>query len=260
MRQIIGLLAASAAIATLAGCGAGRPVQSAQAAGPAGAGLSGMPPGFEAIPLAECTPPQPARPILWFDAASVAKGGRIEIRPTWVVGSHLWFDAKAGCLRDLSIEPATARFVWDEGRLYLEPDDEADVGTTFVIAGKLQDQELSGTAVQLYDPAAFPLVGTWRQDPAACGDAQAMRELMFDAAGGFSATWLPFERYKDYWGSYSYDPATGALVLEPKGGNNVPGNLGSGKAELDGDTLVLMSASVGSPDGRPPCAQPFTRR
>ncbi len=40
-----------------------------------------------------------------------------------------------------------------------------------------------------------------------------MGELKLTAGGEFDVTWQPFEAYRDYWGTYTYDAATRRLVL-----------------------------------------------
>lgn len=61
----------------------------------------------------------------------------------------------------------------------------------------------------------------------ACGERwlspeQPIEELVFHADGSFSVTWTPFEVYRDYWGTYTYDLETGSIDLEVTGGNHVP--------------------------------------
>lgn len=78
-------------------------------------------------------------------------------------------------------------------------------------------------------------------------------ELSFDDAGRFSVTWQPFESYKDYWGHYAYDPATGRIVLKVEGGNSLPGNgRWEGRVALTADGgLIFDQVAFGSADGAP---------
>ena len=70
---------------------------------------------------------------------------------------------------------------------------------------------------------------------------------MFQDTGEFSVTWTPFEVYYDYWGTYAYDEATGALVLSVDGGNYVPADLdGEGTAMVAGGQLTLTDMWLGT--------------
>jgi hypothetical protein len=115
------------------------------------------------------------------------------------------------------------------------------------------------------------LVGTWREkSPTACqtatGDTAAVRlaELVFKANGEFSVTWMPFETYKDYWGTYRFDPATRILVLKVDGGNYTPADARlRGPVHLAGDgTFEVSDMIFGTPHNGPhvsTCPLVFTR-
>jgi hypothetical protein len=71
-------------------------------------------------------------------------------------------------------------------------------------------------------------------------------ELVFQNTGEFSVTWTPFEIYYDYWGTYTYDEATGALVLTVDGGNYVPEDIdGEGTATVVDGVLTLEDMWLG---------------
>lgn len=61
------------------------------------------------------------------------------------------------------------------------------------------------------------LYGAWDEVGAA-----EVNELILKKDGNFSFTALPFETYKDYWGTYSVDSKHHMLNFIIKGGNNVP--------------------------------------
>jgi hypothetical protein len=73
-------------------------------------------------------------------------------------------------------------------------------------------------------------------------------ELQFRADGTLSVTWMPFEVYRDYWGSYQYDSKGGTLDLAIEGGNYVPEDVdGSGSFAIDEDgRLVLKDMWLGT--------------
>jgi hypothetical protein len=107
-------------------------------------------------------------------------------------------------------------------------------------------------------PPAF--VGVWHQNEAECGAAEPVRELVFEADNRFSATWLPFEVYKDYWGTWRYDASTHVLTLAVENGNHVPSDLVlSGEVSADAHQLTLGAISLGSPSHGARCMAPFRR-
>lgn len=96
------------------------------------------------------------------------------------------------------------------------------------------------------------LTGTWSQSAAeGCEGIEPVRELKF-SPDHFSVTFTPFETYQDYWGTYSFDPATGALHLRVEGGNNTPDGLDlDGTAMLADGHLVLDGLFLGNRNGPP---------
>jgi hypothetical protein len=85
-----------------------------------------------------------------------------------------------------------------------------------------------------------------------CTAAEPVRELEFRPENRFSVTFLPFETYQDYWGSYSFDPATKQLRLKVEGGNFIPPQLDvEGEVELAEGRLRLKDIFLGSRDGAP---------
>jgi hypothetical protein len=99
------------------------------------------------------------------------------------------------------------------------------------------------------------LIGTWGQSAAAgCEGLEPVRELQFGAER-FSVTFTPFETYKDYWGTYRFDPATGALHMNVEGGNSIPGGLDlDGVARIEEGHLVLEQMFLGDRRGQRPAA------
>ncbi|HEY0130691.1 MAG TPA: hypothetical protein VGB57_04730 [Allosphingosinicella sp.] len=80
-----------------------------------------------------------------------------------------------------------------------------------------------------------------------CSANEPVRELEFRPENRFSVTFLPFETYQDYWGTYSFDPATRRLRLTVEGGNFIPSNLDpEGEAELADGRLRLTGLFLGS--------------
>lgn len=99
-----------------------------------------------------------------------------------------------------------------------------------------------------------PLVGFWKETAQiACGTGNdvdplfPILELKFDERGRFGVTWIPFETFVDYWGTYSYDEAQGTIRLTVDGGNFIPSDfdgIGTFSFDLDGQ-LVLEDVWLG---------------
>jgi len=116
------------------------------------------------------------------------------------------------------------------------------------------------TATPADDDAALAIIGTWHQLDAECGLGQPVRELIFEADGRYSVTWLPFETYKDYWGRYRYNPHTQALALTVEGGNyNPPDRVLAGQARVEDHALTLSGISLGTPANGARCTAAFRR-
>lgn len=144
-------------------------------------------------------------------------------------------------------------------------------GARFTVSARVADR-VASTEVRVVDPAQSPLVGTWSHvGQAPCADPHAasppeepIRELRFRGNGRFSVTWIPFESYTDYAGTYSYDPRSGLLRLRVEQSNFLPADLDlEGRAELaDGGILHLSDLWLGSrtPGAERACRMTFHRQ
>lgn len=118
----------------------------------------------------------------------------------------------------------------------------------------------SCTTLQGAGEAAPDFVGTWRQSEAECAGAEPVREFALRANGDFSVTWMPFETYQDYWGTWTFDARTRVLTLNVAGGNYTPVELAaSGVVSVANDQLVLGAMSLGSPRNGARCMAAFRR-
>ncbi|HET6762683.1 MAG TPA: hypothetical protein VFH27_03400 [Longimicrobiaceae bacterium] len=142
-------------------------------------------------------------------------------------------------------------------------------GTRLTVTARLGAGQV-GSAMRVVVPNAHPLVGLWQQEtetPCRGGSpgmpARPLQELEFNADGTFSVTWMPFESYRDYWGTYRHDARTGQLAMRVTGGNHVPAELDlDGRAVVRGRTqLLLADISLGKSDDAPAmaCASTFRR-
>lgn len=161
------------------------------------------------------------------------------------------------------IDPAT-------GVLTVDP--VTPSGTVFTVRADVENgRRILTSAVHVYTPESNPLVGIWREEVQFSCDtgsqvvpAQPIGELVFRADGSFSVTWIPFEVYHDYWGSYTYDLGTGNLELAGEEGNYVPAGIdGGGSFSIDDQgRLTLSDLWLGSPrdaGGAAKCGHRFVR-
>ena len=188
--------------------------------------------------------------FFWMEPRSAQPGDKIALFPYWTDMPGAYNDLPPGCLGDLGVYPeGAATFTRQEGGLAIAAiGAEVEPGTTVLLSGTYRGAHGLSGPVQVYRAADNPLVGTWHQAEEGCPAESAVRELVFTAGGQFSVTWTPFEAYKDYWGTYTYDPETGTVRLEVEGGNQVPADMvGEGVAIPDGDRLTFSTLSFGTP-------------
>ena len=83
---------------------------------------------------------------------------------------------------------------------------------TFILAG-------CATNMQQYanNYKGNSIYGTWNE-----ANAKAVNELIIQKDGKFNFTAIPFEVYKDYWGTYKIDKTKHLITFTIKGGNNIP--------------------------------------
>jgi len=143
---------------------------------------------------------------------------------------------------------------------------DASPGSTLVVSAQV-DTLTARQSVLVVDPAPNPLAGTWSQsEPPACAqgyrpDDAIVKELVFNRGGAFTVTRTPFESYRDYWGSYTYDVRSGRLTLTVESGNSRPVFQ---TAEMtarvaDGDLTIEGPALIGAGSGELGCRAVFTR-
>ncbi|HEU0078076.1 MAG TPA: hypothetical protein VFQ76_10535 [Longimicrobiaceae bacterium] len=215
-------------------------------------------------------------PCILPDAALLVTPGEYEVAPGAVSTVQLLASTHPGAFAPL---PGGCRPAWslpdggpasvDAASGVLRVAADAADGAAFPLLARVAGREVR-TVVRVVDPARSPLVGTWAQvgrTPCGAGAAEAapaepIRELRFRRDGSFSVTWLPFESYTDYWGTYSHDAASGRLRLVVERGNYVPAELDlDGRAEVQGGVLRLREMSLGSrtPGAEPSCGLRFER-
>ena len=138
----------------------------------------------------------------------------------------------------------------DRKSLTVAPD--APSGAVVLVRFQLDGKPVS-TRFRVVAKDEIVLTGRYSQSGLeGCQASEPVRELEFRPENRFSVTFMPFETYQDYWGSYSFDPATRRIRLTVEGGNFVPPGLDlEGEAERAEGRLRLKGVFLGSRDGPP---------
>ena len=147
-----------------------------------------------------------------------------------------------------SIDPKTGEF-------YVEPDTEH--GQVYEITASVQGgRKIITSQAFVVRKEANPLIGYWKEQSQFTCDGfsevppeEPIREFQFKADGKFYVTWMPFEVYHDYWGTYTYDLNEGKLELVMEDGNYLPEDFsGNGQFSItDEGGLVLENIWLGKP-------------
>lgn len=146
-----------------------------------------------------------------------------------------------GCLKSWTVsDPKAATLSADHTRLTIAG--EAAPGTKIRLSAEI-DGKTAAIEFVVVEREAIVLTGYWSEvgDAACPAGNPSLRELHFLPDGRFEATWMPFETYVDYWGTYEFDPATGAISFIPTGGNHVPPDADLvGRAALGPDGMLRL--------------------
>jgi len=170
--------------------------------------------------------------------------------------------------------PVSARAIWSiapgdgaridrtTGLLMIDPSTPS--GSVFTVRADVEGgRRVVAVEAHVFTAEANPLVGFWLETAQLECETetevipeQPIDELVFGADGTFSVTWFPFEVYKDYWGTYTFDLTRGTLELVVTGGNYIPPDV-DGRGQLAWDAsgrLVLTELWLGTPprDGTRP--------
>ena len=187
--------------------------------------------------------------FFWMQPRSAEPGDKIALTPYWTDMPGAYNDLPPGCLDELSVYPEGAATFSREadGLAIATIGEDVEAGTRVLLSGSYRSHGLTGP-VEVFRAADNPLVGTWRQDGENCPASSAIQELVFTGGGDFSVTWTPFEVYKDYWGTYTYDLETGAIHLDVESGNQIPEDIvPDGTVVLSDDALSFETLSFGTP-------------
>jgi hypothetical protein len=126
-------------------------------------------------------------------------------------------------------------------------------GSSFEVSARVGGEELRQT-LRVASVESSEISGSFHEvermdcDGNPISGAPPIQELSLSQGGTLQVTWTPFERYVDYWGTFSVDPSTHAFSFRIQGGNYVPGDVDSeGSYELDAlGRLHLHDVHLGS--------------
>ena len=225
---------------------AGRNVKSLRAALIAASAQVPSPPP---PPDRECTPDYYHFAFLATDTKVYRHGQVVKITPSVDSSPYGTHELPLRCVGQWSVT-GPAALAADRRSIAIAPD--APVGSTvrvsFTHAGKPVAAEF-----KVIGRDEIVLTGRYSQKSiAGCQVADAVRELEFNPGNRFSVTFYPLESYRDYWGTYSYDPATRRLRMTVEDGNFIPPGLDlEGEAELSDGRLVLKGMFLGERGAAP---------
>jgi hypothetical protein len=204
-----------------------------------------------------CYPPGHHFAFLDTDTRVYRQGARIRLTPRVNAAPGGNPALPARCVSHWSVTgPATL----SADRTTLTIADDAPAGSIVTVGFRHGESPVSAR-FRVIGRDAVVLIGTRSQQAIeGCSVSDPVGEIEF-GEDRFSVTFRPFESYRDYWGSYSFDPATGALRMTVEGGNFVPQALDlEGRAELEAGRLVLRDMFLGARDWaplRPSCTYRF---
>ena len=215
---------------------------------------------IELTRIASAVPPPPLRDracvpeyyrfaFLATDSQIYRQGATVKVTPSVDMQPAGTKELPVRCTTDWAVTgPATLSA--DRTTLTIAPD--APVGALVTVAFTHEGKPVKAQ-FQVIGRDEVVLTGRYSQQGLeGCQVNDPVGELEFTPGNRFSVTFQPFESYRDYWGSYSFEPATRRLALKAEGGNFVPPGLDlEGEAELVEGRLVLRDMFLGSRGGEP---------
>ena len=189
---------------------------------------------------------------LFIDAGStnyVPAGSDTQLWLAWI---DFGFPTEVEACVEWSIDPVDGVSIDQTGLLSVEA--SVPPGTTISVSADVEEgRRILSADFEVYVPVNYDILGFWSETQQLSCDGGAafdpdpvINELVFRDTGEFSVTWTPFEVYYDYWGTFTYDEGTGALVLTVDGGNYVPPDVdGEGTATVVDGVLTLEDMWLG---------------
>ncbi|MFZ5445192.1 MAG: hypothetical protein ACOZQL_34700 [Myxococcota bacterium] len=196
----------------------------------------------------------------------VAQGGRVEVALRRLSCCY-FFEAPEPivCPTWRVVSPVDAAFTSFSGARATLTVGAVPSGSVIELEARVGSSVVRGAVAVAFADSA-PLAGTWHEverfacDGGALPSYQPVNELVLTADGAFQVTWVPFERYVDFWGTWTLGPGS-ALSLRRTGGNVEPVNFdGDGRWALDAGKLIFSDLFLGtSGPGERACTQVFAR-
>ena len=206
-------------------------------------------PAPPALPDRECVPDYYHFAFLETDTRVYRQGATVKLTPKVDMAPAGTQEVPVRCTSGWSVRgPATLSA--DRTALTIAPD--APVGALVIVAFRHAGKPVEAQ-FRVISRDEVVLTGRWSQRSVeGCRIAEPVGELEFMPENRFSVTFRPFETYRDYWGTYSFDAATGRIALEVEGGNFVPPGLDlEGEAERGATGVVLKGLFLGSRQSEP---------
>ncbi|HEX8482549.1 MAG TPA: hypothetical protein VF650_11660 [Allosphingosinicella sp.] len=219
------------------------------ATGPAARSAAAAAPPPPRLPDPDCFPPGWHFAFVGTDTTVYRQGGVVRVTPMADRAPGGTVELPLKCTSGWAVTgPAT--LAADRKSLTIAPD--APPGAVVLVRFRHDGKPVS-TQFRVVAEDEIVLTGRYTQRSLdGCIAQEPVRELEFRPENRFSVTFMPFETYQDYWGSYSFDPATRQIRLKVEGGNFVPPHLDlEGEAELADGRLRLKGLFLGSRDGAP---------
>lgn len=207
------------------------------------------PPPLPVLPDEECLPPGHHFVFLATDTTIYRQGAKMKVTPTADRSPFGTQALPARCVSDWAVT-GPARLSDDAGTLQI--DENAPPGEIITVTFRHAEKEIK-RSFRVIAADAVVLTGRWsEQGMTGCHATEPVGELEFSPDNRFSVTFRPFESYRDYWGSYTFDPITGAIRFDVADGNFIPPGLDlEGQAELANGRLLLKNLYLGSRMGPP---------
>jgi hypothetical protein len=207
------------------------------------------PPPPPPAPDTECFPPGYHFAFLSLDTQIHRQGAKVKLTPEANLAPFGTQPLPARCLSGWSVT-GPAKLSPDRSSLTIDSD--APVGSIVTIGFNHGGKPVKAQ-LRVIGRDEIVLTGRWSQTGVeGCEGVETVGELEFSPGNGFSVTFQPFETYRDYWGSYAFDPASGAISFKVEGGNFTPSGLDlEGRAERSEAGLTLRDVFLGSRYGPP---------
>lgn len=215
---------------------------------------------------AECAAFIADRVLLTIGAEVARQGATVPLRAYVPQGPYSPKQVPLTCLRGWTVNPAgSAEISIDPPTLTIAAN--APAGEILTL-GADAPGGFAYLTTMLVGRDELVLTGRWRQTDVECAEGppppEPIRELIVNAMGEYSVTWMPFETYKDYWGKARFDAAGRRLTLTVDGGNRPPvGAQLEGEASIDAEgRLILDGFHLGPENHIGPahrCRYVFTR-